>query len=191
MSCPYTAPLLGLSLLLAASSPVPAQSVAFRFVGADMYGGLVVPSGTDVGFAFGTRIALLEIPGRGLRAGLVVDWWAADHSDLRLEVRDIVSGIDFWKDFGGPTRLRPFAGVGAAVHSADASRLDRGSGAPLPPEADELDGLRLGVSAFGGATLRLTQTGAIWSIIEYRYNAVPDLPNHEIRVGLRLLIRGE
>lgn len=181
---------IGLLLQLPAATASPAQSIAFRFIGADMYGGLVVPADTDVGFAFGTRIGLLEIPGRGLRAGLVIDWWAADHSRLGLEVRDIVSGVDFWKDFGGGGWFRPFVGIGTAVHAADVSRMDGSATAPLPAEARELDGLRPGLSAFGGVTLRLTHTGAIWSILEYRYNAIPDISNHEIRAGLRLLIRG-
>ena len=80
--------------------------------------------------------------------------------------------------------------MGTAVHAADVSRIDGSIGDPLSPEAQELDGLRLGISGFGGLTLRLTHTGAIWSIVEYRYNAVPDIANHEIRAGLRLLIRG-
>ena len=189
MSRPWIALVIGLLLRLPAASSASAQSIALRFIGADMYGGLVVPAETDVGFAFGTRIGLLEIPGRAIRAGLVIDWWAADHSGLGLEVRDIVSGVDFWKDFGNASWFRPFAGVGTAVHAADVSRMD-GSVAPLPSEAQELDGVRLGVSAFGGVTVRITHTGAIWSILEYRYNAVPDIANHEIRAGLRLLIRG-
>lgn len=155
-----------------------------------MYGGLVLPADTDVGFAFGTRIGLLDFLDRDLRAGLVIDWWAADHTGLGVEVRDIVSGVDFWKDFRGTSWLRPFAGVGTAVHAVDVSRIENRVGGPLSSGARELDGIRLGISAFGGVTVRLTHTGTIWSIVEYRYNAVPDIANHEIRAGLRLLIRG-
>ncbi len=161
------------------------------FIGADMYGGVVLPKDTDLGFAFGTRVGLLEVGGVKIRGGLVVDWWTAERPEIDADVRDIASGLDFWKDFHLTSWFRPFLGVGTALHSIDATRIDGTVSDELePPQVEQLDGYRLGAAGFGGATLRLSSTGAIWTVLEYRYTAISDLPNHEVRLGLRLLIRG-
>ena len=76
---------------------------------------------TEVGFAFGTRIGLLELGGTRLRAGAIIDWWAAENTELDVEVRDIVSGIDLWKDFGTSGWFRPYLGIGLGIHSVDVS----------------------------------------------------------------------
>ena len=180
-----------LAVLQAAYAGGLGAQVRFRFIGADMYGGIVLTPNTEVGFAFGTRIGLLELGGTRLRAGAIIDWWTAENTELDVEVRDIVSGIDLWKDFGTSGWFRPYLGIGFGIHSVDVSPASgQDSLQPVPAEAAQLEGFRPGASAFGGATFRLSTTGAIWAIAEYRYNLVRDISNQEIRVGLRLLIRG-
>jgi len=158
-----------------------------RFVALDMYGGAAWPSASETGVAFGGRLSFADLFERFAVMGLSLDWWAAGRAIGDLEVRDISGGFDFWVDLLKSKSFRPYVGVGAALHSFDTSRKD-GSQIPdgeLPPTA-RLDGLKFGGSGYAGLTLRLTETGAIWVIAEYRYNLVSSVSYHELRAGLRL-----
>jgi opacity protein-like surface antigen len=119
--------------------------------------------------------------------GLALDWWAAGREIGDLEVRDAVGGLDFWLDLTNSKTFSPYIGVGAALHSINTSRKD---GSQIPdgesPEAERLDGLKFGGSGYAGLTLRITRTGAIWVIAEYRYSLVSNASYQELRAGLRL-----
>ena len=164
-----------------------AQVIDLRFVALDMYGGAAWPADSETGVAFGSRFSFADLFDRFAVMGLSLDWWAAGREIGDLEVRDISGGFDFWLDLLQSRTLRPYVGIGAALHSFDTSRKD---GSPSPdgglPEAERLDGLKFGGSGYAGLTLRLTQTGAIWVIAEYRYNLVSNVSYHELRAGLRL-----
>jgi opacity protein-like surface antigen len=164
-----------------------AQAIDLRFVALDMYGGAAWPTDSETGVAFGGRLSFADLFDRFAAMGFSLDWWAAGRAIGDLEVRDISGGFDFWLDVLESRTLKPYLGVGVALHSFDTSRKD---GSPIPdgqsPEAEMLDGVKFGGSGYAGLTLRITQTGAIWVIAEYRYNLVSNLSYHELRVGLRL-----
>jgi len=164
-----------------------AQLMDFRFVAIDMYGGPAWPADSEVGVAFGGRLGFADLFGRTVQMGLQLDWWAAGREFGDLEVRDAVGGLDFWADLAHPRTVRPYLGLGAALHSIDTSRKD---GSPIEDgeslEAARLDGLKVGASGYAGLTLRLTGTGAIWLVAEYRYNIVSDISYQQLRAGLRL-----
>ncbi len=169
------------------ANTLSAQLIDLRFVALDMYGGAAWPADSETGVAFGGRLSLADLFDRFAVMGLALDWWAAGREIGDLEVRDAVGGFDFWVDLTRWSALRPYVGVGAALHSIDTSRRD---GSRLPdgesPEAERLDGLRFGGSGYAGLTLRITHTGAIWVIAEYRYNLVSNVSYQELRAGLRL-----
>ncbi len=164
----------------------PAQTAAFRVSAIDMCGGAVFPSQAEPGVAFGARVGLLDLVAGSLRAGLELDWWTAERQDVELEVSDIVAGIAIWKELGTAV-LRPYFGLGFALHSVDAT-LPGGDMPPdgEPPESDRISGYKGGASGFAGLTLRLSRTGAFWLILEYRYSAVSEVSHHEARAGARL-----
>ncbi len=153
-----------------------------------MYGGAVFPTGLDLGVAFGARVGLVDLFGRAFHAGLELDWWTADRQDSRISVRDAIASLSLWRGVGGSGVLRPFFGLSGSLHSLDAAGDDR---ALLSPgelaEARGLDGYRLGAAGFAGLTVRLSATGAIWLILEYRYAAVSRVSHHQLRAGARLL----
>jgi hypothetical protein len=166
-----------------------AQTAAFRVGAIDMFGGAVFPSQSDPGVAFGARVGLFDFFDRSVQAGFELDWWVAEHRDVELEVRDIIFGLAVLKEFNRAGLLRPFLGLGGALHSIDTSRL--GGDRFLvgePPEAERISGYRAGASGFAGLALRLTRTGAIWLLFEYRYTAVSEVSYHEVRGGARLLV---
>jgi hypothetical protein len=165
-------------------APVEAQFVKLRFVAIDMLGGAAVVSEADVGVAFGTRFGFADFMGGAARLGLEMDWWTAQYDSPAFEMRDIMGGLAIWREFtrGG---LRPYLGGGVSIHWIGTSPVDGVDGV-LPPEARALQGTRLGASGFAGFALRLSQTGAIWLLIEYRYTAISDVPFQELRAGLRL-----
>jgi hypothetical protein len=107
--------------------------------------------------------------------------------DSDLEVRDAAAGLDFWVDLTRSRTVRPYLGLGGALHSIDTSRKD-GSRfqAGESQEAARLEGVKAGASVFAGLTVRLTQTGAIWLIAEYGFTVVSNLSYQEVRVGVRL-----
>jgi len=165
-----------------------AQAVSLRVSGIDMYGGIVLPKDSELGVAFGARVGLADLFDGAARAGFELDWWTAKRSGADLKVRDIIAGFAVWREFGDSNSLRPFLGLGTALHAVDVSRAD---GTRLlageSAEADQLDGYRMGGDAFAGLTLKLTQTGAVWLVVEYRYAALSSIAHHEIRAGARLL----
>ncbi|UCC73491.1 MAG: hypothetical protein JSV86_02720 [Gemmatimonadota bacterium] len=133
-------------------------------------------------------MSLLDLFDRALQAGFELEWWTAERSDAELEVRDIVAGVAFLTELSRTGLLRPYLGFAAGLHSVDTSRVggDRfleGESA----EAERISGCRAGASGFAGLAVRLTGTGSIWLILEYRYTAVSELPHHELRGGARLL----
>ncbi|NIR38834.1 MAG: hypothetical protein GWO22_23575 [Actinobacteria bacterium] len=158
------------------------------FGGATMYGGAVVPEASKVGVAFGARVAFARIIRPDLHLGMAVDWWTAERDARALDVRDIVSGLDLWKDFRLTDLLRPFVGVAVGLHSVDASREEVGDG--QDPRSEAISGFRVGAGGFAGTALRATSTGAIWLVLEYRYSLASRVSNHEIRGGLRILAPG-
>jgi opacity protein-like surface antigen len=162
-----------------------AQVISFRFVAVDMFGGAVAPSGFNAGVAFGARLGFGELLHRAVRFGVEVDWWTARHETPPYELRDILGGIAVWKEFGSTGVVHPYLGAGAAMHSIDTSPVDSTTGS-LPPEARRLDGARIGASVFAGVGLRMSWTGTMWLLLEYRYTAISDVPYHELRAGLRL-----
>jgi hypothetical protein len=165
-----------------------AQVIDIRFVTLDMYGGAVWAADSEPGVSFGARLGFADLLGRALHMGVELDWWTAERRDVDLEVRDVMGGLAFWTDVTRSAVLRPFLGVGVSLHSIDTSRKDgsRFEGGE-PVEAAQLSGLNVGASGFGGVTFRLSGTGAIWLVVEYRYTVVSQLTNHELRAGLRLL----
>lgn len=172
---------------LAAASPLRSQIVALRFVAIDMQGGMVIPSESEPGVSFGARLGLADLFGRWLQVGPELGWWAAERSDADLEHRDIVAGLAFWRGLGSGGTVRPFLGVSGALHSVDVTGPNGGDIAPGDSAlAASLDGYGFGVGGFAGLALRLTQTGAIWLVTEYRYTAVARVSHHEIRGGVRL-----
>ncbi len=178
---------LAIGLLFVAES-LSAQPVAFRVSAVDMFGGAVFPSQADPGVVFGARVGLFDLFDRSVQAGLELEWWTAERPDVELEVRDIVFGLAFLKQLSRTGLLRPYLGVSAALHSVDTSRLggDRFLG-DVPLAAERISGYRAGAGVFGGLGLRLTRTGAIWLLFEYRYAAVSRVSHHEVRGGARLL----
>jgi hypothetical protein len=169
-------------------SRVSAQFVDIRFVAIDMYGGPVWASQSEPGVAFGGRLGFADLFDRSLHMGLELDWWTAGRANTDLEVRDALGGLAVWRDIASSGVLRPFLGLAAGLHSIDTSRTDGTgieNGASI--EARRLEGVRAGASGFAGLTLRLSRTGAIWLIVEYRYTIVSEVSNHELRAGLRLL----
>lgn len=173
--------------LTLAPEPLDAQVIDFRFLGIDMFGGAAWAAESDMGVAFGGRLGFADLVGRSLRLGFEVDWWSAEHRAPNLAVRDAMGGLALWIDIGRGHTLRPFLGGGASLHWIDAS-LEGGTGFPGDESltAGELEGVRLGASGFAGAALRLSRTGAIWLVAEYRYTSITDLPYHEARLGFRL-----
>lgn len=174
--------------LLVSAGGVAAQPVAFRVSAVDMFGGAVFPSKADPGVVFGGRVGLLDLLDRHVQAGLELEWWTAERPDLELEIRDIAFGLAFLKQLSRSGLLRPYLGLTVALHSFDTSQLggDRFLGGE-PPAAQRISGYRAGAGAFAGLGLRLTRTGAIWLVVEYRYVAVSRVPHHEVRGGARLL----
>ncbi|MGD2153676.1 MAG: opacity family porin [Gemmatimonadales bacterium] len=178
---------LAIGLVLAAGD-LPAQAVAFRLSAVDMFGGAVLPAESDPGVAFGARVGLLDLFARSVQAGLEFEWWTAERQDAELEVRDIVFGLTFLSELSRTGPLRPYLGLNAALHSVDTSRpggerfLDG-----EPAAAERISGYRAGGGVVAGLALRLTRTGAIWLLVEYRYTAVARVAHHELRGGARLL----
>jgi hypothetical protein len=177
---------LAIGLLFAAAG-LTAQPVAFRVSAVDMFGGGVFASQSDPGVVFGARVGLFDFFDRSVQAGLELEWWTAERPDVELEVRDIVFGFAFLKQLSRAGLLRPYLGLSAALHSVDTSRL--GGDRFLedePPVAERISGYRAGAGAFAGLGFRLTRTGAIWLLFEYRYAAVSEVSHHEVRGGARL-----
>lgn len=175
----------GMALLIVLMpAALEAQFVGIRFVAIDMLGGAAVISEADVGVAFGTRFGFADLMGGTAQLGLEMDWWTARYDVPAFEMRDIMGGLAIWRELtsGG---LRPYLGGGLAIHWVGTSPVD-GIGGALPPEARALQGTRFGASVFGGFAARLTHTGAIWLLLEYRYTAISDVPFQELRAGLRL-----
>lgn len=174
--------------MIAVTAPdgLAAQTFDFRLGPIDMCGGVVLAAESEPGVAFGARVGLADILGRLLLVGIELDWWTAEREESELELRDIVAGVALWRELVNRGALRPFLGLGAAMHSVHASaegesELLQGS------EAAELNGYRVGASGFAGLSVRLSHTGAIWMVLEYRYTTVRRVPHHELRAGARLL----
>jgi hypothetical protein len=174
------------AIAVMAPDGLAAQTLGFRMGPIDMYGGAVLAAESEPGVACGARVGLADVFGRALLAGIELDWWTAEREDSQLELRDIVAGIALWRELAGRGALRPFLGLGAAVHSVHASGED-GAEFLQSSETAALDGYRVGASGFAGLSFRLSQTGAIWIVVEYRYTAVRRVPFHELRAGVRLL----
>jgi hypothetical protein len=167
-----------------------AQLIALRVGSVDMQGGAMLASEFEPGVTFGTRLAVFELFGRDAQAGLDFTWWTADRDAQDIEVRDVAVGLSVWRSLGLAGRLvRPYAGATGAVHSLNTSR---DGGAPFigerPAEARRLQGLRLGAGLFVGLSLRLTATGAIRLLTEYRFTILSRPVHHELRAGARLLL---
>ena len=183
-----------LCLLLAMPLPAgdaSAQAVKLQLGAMDMYGGVVLAKDLNAGVAFGGRLGVFALFGQRLRSGLELDWWTAERSAGDLEVRDIVGGLAVWRPWRRDRVVRPYVGLSLALHSVDVSRPDGSRLRPgESPEADRIDGSKLGASGFAGATVQLTRTGAIHLLLEYRYTLVSNIPHHEVRGGARLLAGG-
>ncbi len=173
------------AIAILAAEGLGAQTLGFRLGPIDMYGGVVLASESEPGVAFGARVGLADVFHRALLAGVELDWWTVQREDTQLELRDIIVGIAVWRELATGA-LRPFLGLGAAVHSVHASG-DGGAQFLQSREAAELDGYRVGASGFAGLSLRLSHTGAIWVFLEYRYSAVRRVSHQELRAGVRLL----
>jgi hypothetical protein len=187
----YTLFLAAVTAVMLVPTRVSAQLIDIRFVTIDMYGGPVWASQSELGVAFGGRLGFADLFNRALHMGVELDWWTAERAEADLEVRDALGGLAVWRDITSSAALRPFLGLAVALHSIDTSRTD-GSGfeGGESLEARQLEGVRVGASGFAGLTLRLSRTGAIWLIVEYRYTIVSEISNQELRAGLRLLGSG-
>ncbi len=173
--------------VVTAACPLRSQTVDPRFVGIDMLGGAVFPRKSEAGVSFGARLGLADLFGRWLHVGPELGWWTADRRDADLEHRDIAAGLALWKDLRLGNVVRPYLGVSTALHSIDVTGPGGGDVAPADAAlAGSLDGLRFGAGGFLGLALRLTATGAIWLVAEYRYSAVSRTPHQEVRAGVRL-----
>ncbi len=169
------------------TSRLDAQTIKFGFGAVDMYGGVVLAAESDPGVAFGGRAGFADLFNRSLHVGFELDWWTVERQDVELEVRDIVAGLALWKEISAGSVLTPFLGLSAGLHALDASRIGGGRFEDgESPEADRLSGYRMGGSGFGGLTFRMSRTGAIWAVVEYRYTIVSEISHHEIRLGVRL-----
>lgn len=179
-----------LAVLALALEPLEAQTARFRFSGADMLGGAVFPDQSETGVAFGTRVSVLDLSGGAAHMGAELDWWTADSRGYALVIRNATFGIGLWHEPLAGRSWRPFLGLGAALHSID---VRRDGDAPANPEemveSARLDGVRPGAAAFAGLAARLTETGAIWLVIEFRHTVVSRLPFSELRLGARLTAR--
>ncbi len=174
-------------ITLAAPGPLGAQTVDLRFVAIDVQGGAVIPRRSEPGVSFGARLGLADLFGRWLHVGPELGWWTAERRDADLEHRDLVAGLAFWKRLGLGSAVRPYLGISTALHSVEVT--GRGGGDVAPGDlarARSLDGNRFGVGGFAGLELRLSTTGAIWMVAEYRYTVVRHTSHHEIRGGVRL-----
>ncbi len=174
--------------LAAAPTDSRGQGIRFRFHSIDMSGGAVLPENSDVGVVFGTRLDIASLASANNHAGLGLDFWVAGRAGGEVDVRDVVFSLDLSRELASSGFIRPYLGLGGALHVVDAALVDD---APVVEttslEADELDGYRFGVGAFGGLALRATSTGAIWFTLEYRYSVVSDVSNHLLRGGFRLV----
>lgn len=178
-----------LAALLILPDAAASQLISFRFVAIDMMGGTVFPgAGNDVGVAFGGRFGFADVFGGFAQFGVEADWWSATHDDPAYELRDIIGGVALWKDLLGSGPLVPYVGLSGAVHSLDTSPVGQLTD-PLPTEARQIAGSRLGASAFAGVSLALSRTGAMWLVVEYRYTRISDVPHQEVRAGFRLAAR--
>jgi hypothetical protein len=181
----------GLAALIVLPGRLDAQFVDIRFVAIDMFGGSVWPDESEVGVAFGGRLGFADLFGSVLHMGIELDWWSADRKNSDLAVRDALAGLAFWSDILRGGGVRPYLGAGVSLHSIDVSRAEGSSfqdGQLL--EAERLRGVRFGASGFLGFAFRLSATGAIWLLAEYRYTAISEIPFHEARLGFRLLGSG-
>ena len=177
---------LALGLLFSAGG-LSAQPAAFRVGAIDMFGGAVFVADSEPGVGFGGRVGLFEFFDRTVQAGVELEWWTAERSDLGIEVRDIIFGLAFLTELSRTGPLRPYLGLSAAFHSVDTSRLGGGRFVEgEPPAAARISGFRPGLTGFAGLALRLTRTGAIWLVVEYRYAAVSQVSHHSVRGGARL-----
>lgn len=181
---------IGISGYALAPGTGTAQLVTLRVASVEMQGGAVLASDFDTGVTFGTRLAVFELFGRQARAGLDFTWWTADRDGQDIEVRDVAIGLSIWRSARSPASLlRPYVGATGAVHSLNTSR---DGGAPFfgerPAAARRLEGLRVGASLFAGVSLRLTATGAIRLLMEYRFTILSRPTHHELRAGARLLL---
>ncbi len=165
-----------------------AQVVSFRFVALDMYGGAVLPVDSKVGVAFGGRLGFADMFGGLLRLGLELGWWTAQQQEVAIDVNDIAGGLAIWMPLVSEGALRPYIGLGGGFHSVDASPAS--FAVEIPPllalQLSRLDGVRFGGQAYAGLVLRLSGTGAIWGLLEYRYTAVSRIHNHQFLAGIRL-----
>lgn len=178
-----------ITLLLALTAPISlrSQTVDLRFVAIDMQGGAVVPRHSEAGVSFGARLGLADLFGGWLHTGPELGWWTAERADADLERRDLVAGLAIWKSLRLGRVLRPYLGVSAALHSVDVTGPGGGNVALADAAlARSLDGHRIGAGGFAGLALRLTTTGAIWLLADYRYTAVSRSSHQEIRAGIRL-----
>lgn len=179
--------LVGLMALAFAQGSAVAQAARFRFIAADMLGGATFPDESEVGVAFGARVSLVDLFAGAVHLGGELDWWAAARRAAAFDVRDASFGVGFWHEPLAGDLWRPFVGLGAGLHSIDVRRdADASSSPEESAEAARLDGVRGGAAIFGGLATRLTGTGAIWLVFEYRYAVVSRLAFHELRLGVRL-----
>lgn len=178
----------GLAVAIAAAlmpAELEAQTVKVRFSGVDMLGGSVWPNDADIGVAFGTRLGIADLFDAAVQLGLEMDWWTAALKGVDLDLRDIMGGIAVWHEFGARSWIRPYLGLGFALHVFDTSSRIEPVG-PALVVSDRMDGYRGGASGFGGLAARLSRTGAIWLVAEYRYTAVSGVSYQELRAGFRL-----
>lgn len=174
-------------VLSLAAQDVSAQVISFRLSTLDMFGGVVLPRNAMTGVTFGTRVGLASVFGRSARLGIVLSWWTADRGDVPVDVRDLVLHVDVWREFGS-SRARAYLGLGAGLHALDSTLQD----VRVAPDrmtrrvVDDLEGYRPGAAGLAGASLRVTSTGVIWLVMEYRFSAVARASHHEVRAGLRL-----
>lgn len=187
------------SVLVLAGSAVPAdgQGVKFRLLEIDMYGGPVAAVSSELGVVFGTRLGFVTIGSESVRLGASLGWWTARRRRSRLDVRDVVLGLEGWRQLSPAGWLRSYFGIGADLHAVDSTlgeSVPSGGGSLQDlagsDAAASLDGYRLGGSGFAGAAARLSEAGAIWLIVEYRYSAASRISNQQVRAGVRLSLSG-
>jgi hypothetical protein len=184
--------LLGIVSVAVWADAARCQSARLRLLSVDMYGGPVVPERSKIGVSFGARVGFATLFTERLRLGVGLDWWTATRDHDPVQVRDVVARIDAWTEFGSVAWVRPYLGLSGGLHSVEASLSD-GPPAPgiePPPIVERLDGLRFGGAGFTGAAFQLTETAAIWLLVEYRYSLVSRVSNHELRGGARFVPSG-
>ena len=174
---------------LIAPAAAASQTVDLVFRGADVYTGVIFPTRSERGAAFGGTLWLGTAFDTHALWGLGLQYGSADRTDGPVAVRNVIISIDltFLLARG---RLYPYVGVTGGLISAEATDLSSGSDPRASFLVQDIDGYKLGGGGFGGLVLGLTETQSVGLLLEYRYVGVPDVSHQSVRAGIRFSVGG-